>query len=242
MTRKSLRKVAFLDTNVLHFLDLYLRCAKDHGLFPFADDLILAEKHLNASAEYNALRTRLQQGLRTVVFFQRKSIRVEYSAFSELELMAGRAQGKAIVKAATEGIPDRMWSRLTDRDIGDRLLAPDLSGIGEKVKGLRSLLDEAGIDAGVGRTDRTRDVLELAKEVMGLVYMTPDDSMIYAGALVSEADHLISADAYFRNATTRLRTDKFLRATLKARIVAILSKDAESVILPDAKNVPSETA
>lgn len=47
MTTKSLRKMAFLDTNVLHFANLYLRQAKDGDLFPFGGDLAATSNELN---------------------------------------------------------------------------------------------------------------------------------------------------------------------------------------------------
>ena len=100
MTTTPLRKVAFLDTNVLHFVGLYLRRARDQGLFPLVgDDVAAAKRHLSDTIENDALKSSLNKGLRVVAHLQSKNIRIEYSAVSELELMEGRARGKALEKA-----------------------------------------------------------------------------------------------------------------------------------------------
>ena len=240
MTTTPLRKVAFLDTNVLHFMDLYLRHAKEGGLFPFGGDPAAAEKHLNATIKYKSLKSSLNKGLNVIEHLRRENCRAEYSSASELELMAGRARGKAIEKAAAEGIPDRMWTRLSESEISDRLIATDLIAIGETVEGFRALLHDADIDTTVGRSDRSRDVLELAKDVMGIVYMSAMDSIIYAGALVAEADHVISYDRYLKETVNRLKTKESLREArwkLESRTAAVLSREPKSITLPNAVDV-----
>ena len=199
MMATSLRKVVFLDTNVLHFVSLYLSRAKEHGLFPFGGDEAAAEKYLSNMAEADLAKS-LGKGLRVVLSLRRNDHRVEYSTASELELLAGRAKGKAIVRAAAEGVPDRMLSRSrhAEKDIAERLLASDFTQIAEDVDGLSSMLQDAGIDATVSNTDRGRDVLAIAKEVMGLVYLSVIDSVIYAEAIAAQADQMISADDYLR--------------------------------------------
>ena len=243
MTATSLRKVVFLDTNVLHFVGLYLSRAKEHGLFPFGGDEAAAEKHLSSMAEPDLAKS-LGKGLRVVMSLRRDDPRVEYSTASELELLAGRAKGKAIEKAAAEGVPDRMWSRLGEKDIAERLRASDFTQIAEGVDGLRSMLQDAGIDATVSNTDRGRDVLAIAKEVMGLVYLSVIDSVIYAEAIAAQADQIISADDYLRRTVHRIKKDvsaKGTRARLQERVAVLLSRDPRSVTLPDSAPVPSQS-
>ena len=243
MTPTSLRKVVFLDTNVLHFVGLYLSRAKEHGLFPFGGDEVAAEKHLSSMAEANLAKS-LRKGLRVVMSLRRDDPRVEYSTASELELLAGRAKGKAIEKAAAEGVPDRMWSRLGEKDIAERLRASDFTRIAEGVDGLSSMLQDAGIDATVSNTDRGRDVLAIAKEVMGLVYLSVIDSVIYAEAIAAQADQIISADDYLRRTVHRIKKDvsaQGTRARLQERVAVQLSRDPGSVTLPDSAPVPSQS-
>ena len=98
MTATSLRNVVYLDTNVLHFVGLYLSRAKERGLFPFGGDAAAAEEYLSGMTETD-LAGSLGKGLRVVISLRRDDPRVEYSTASELELLAGRARGKAIEKA-----------------------------------------------------------------------------------------------------------------------------------------------
>ncbi len=237
MTATSLRKVVFLDTNVLHFVSLYLSRAKEHNLFPFGDDPAAAEDHLRLMPETD-LAGSLGRGLRAVMSLRHDSPLVEYSTGSELELLVGRARGKAIEKAAAEGIPDRMWTRLREKDIDKRLLPDDRTQIAGGVDGLGGMLQAAGIEATVSSPARGRDVLAIAKEVMGLVYLSVIDSVIYADAIAAQAHQIISEDRYFRKTVQRVKRDPSLGPHLQERTAVLLSRDPESVILPDAESVP----
>ena len=242
MTATSLREVVFLDTNVLHFIGLYLTRAKDHGLFPFGSDEAAAEKHLSGMPEADLAKS-LRKGLNVVSSLRRENPRVEYSTASELELLVGRARGRAIEKAAAEGIPDRMWTRLRDENIGRRLRASDLTAVTTTVDGLGHALQEAGIDATVSNADSARDVLGIARELMGLVYLSVIDSVIYAEAIAAEADRIISADDYLRKTVNRIRNDaswREARERLQERVAALLSRAPGSVTLPDAVKVPGK--
>lgn len=242
MTATLLRKVVFLDTNVLHFVGLYLSQAKERGLFPFGGDVAAAEKYLSSMTEADLAKS-LGKGLRVVMSLRRDNPRVEYSTASELELLAGRAKGKAIEKAAAEGVPDRMWSRLGEKDIAERLRSSDFTRIAGGVDRLGGMFQDAGIDATVSNTDRGRDVLAIAKEVMGLVYLSVIDSVIYAEAIAAQADQMISADDYLRRTVHRIKEDvsaKGTRARLQERVAVLLSRDPGSVILPDSEPVPSQ--
>ncbi len=243
MTGTSLRKVVFLDTNVLHFVSLYLSRAKQGGLFPFGGDEAAAEKYLSSMTEADLAKS-LGKGLRVVMSLRRDNARVEYSTASELELLAGRAKGKAIEKAAVEGVPDRMWSRLSEKDIAERLRASDFAQIAVGVDGLTGMLQDADIDATVSNTDRGRDVLAIAKEVMGLVYLSVIDSVIYAEAIAAQADRMISADDYLRKTVHGIKTDvspEGTRARLQERVAVLLSRDPGSITLPDAEPLPSRS-
>lgn len=242
MTATSLRKVVFLDTNVLHFVGLYLSRAKNRGLFPFNGDAAAAEEFLSGMTEADLARS-LGKGLRVVMTLRRDNPRVEYSTVSELELLVGRARGKAIEKAAAEGIPDRMWTRLGDKDIGERLLASDFTQIAEGVDGIGGILQDAGIDATVSNPDRARDVLAIAREVMGLVYFGVIDSVIYAEAIAAQADQVISTDDYLRKTVHHIKEDTSpdgIRARLQERVAVLLSRDSGSVTLPDAEPLPGK--
>ena len=242
MTTRSLRKVVFLDTNVLHYVGLYLSRAKADNLFPFHGDDATAVKELNGVAD-NVLKKGLQKGLRVVKSVKHDNPRVEYSTVSELELLAGRARGKAIEKAAAERIPDRMWSRLGEKDIRERLLANELRQIATSVDDLGEIFREAGIDATVSSSDRGRDVLAIAKEVMSLDYVSVTDSLIYAEAVVAQADQFISGDEYLRKTVKAIKEDGLPSGRggqLRQYVAAVLSRDLRSVVLPNAEPLPAK--
>ena len=140
----------------------------------------------------------LGKGLAAVEILAHPDIRVEYSSISELELMNGRARGKAIENAAKEGVPDRIWNRFDGNEIRARLTTADLANIRTGVEGLGPVLNRAGILATVSDVYRTRDVLDLAKGIIGLVYLGFVDGVIYSSALIAGVDYMITEDKFFR--------------------------------------------
>ena len=237
MNSNPSQTVAFLDTNVVHYIDLYLARAQKDGLFPFSAGPQRAGKQLDAVPE-TKLREHLKKGLNIVDNLSQEGCRVEYSPASEIELVVGRARGKAIEKAAREGIPDRMWTRLRETDISERLEQGDLEDIRARVVSIGQKLDDAGIDATAMDARRTNDALELALSIVGHVYMGVIDSVIYANALVSQADHLVSDDGYFAKTVNSINTGgqpfRDVRRRVMERVAALLLVDAEAVALPDA--------
>lgn len=241
MTEEDRTVVVFLDTNALHFIHLYLTLAEEQRLYPFApEEAAIAEAKEHLGREHgDELGERLKQGLDIVASLAKPDVRVEYSPVSELELMAGRARGRAMENAAREGIPDRMWTRFHEEEISARLNAADLTDIRARVEGLGSALERAGIPATMSDPGRTRDVLDLAKGIAGLVYLGMADSVIHASALVAGADYLITTDKYFRKTVNRIRTGPKpydeVRRKLQALIGQITLDRPDDIDLPEAE-------
>ena len=240
MTEEDRTVVVFLDTNALHFIHLYI-WTKEQGLDPASTqgDGVAEAKKQTAKHRGN-LEKGLEQGRKIVASLARPDVRVEYSPVSELELMAGRARGRAVENAAKEGIPDRMWTRFREEEISARLTTADLTDIRTKVEGLGSALERAGILAAVSDPGRTRDVFDLAKDITGLVYLGMADSIIYASALVAGADYLITRDGYFRKTIKCIRNDPKpydeIRRKLRERIARITLEAPNDVGLPEAQS------
>ena len=233
--------VAFLDTNALHLIHLYLTRAEEQNLYPFApgEGASTEAKEQLRELRDDSLKRSLEQGLDIVACLSSPDVRVEYSPISELELMAGRARGRAIENAAKEGIPDRMWTRFSEREISRRLTTEDLASIRTRVEGLGPALEKAGILATVSDPDRTRDVLDLAKGIAGLVYLSLADSVIYASTLVARADCLITRDDYFRKTVNCIRNGRGsydeVKQKLRILIEQITLERPDDVTLPEAK-------
>ena len=236
MTERIYPKIAYLDTNTLHFVSLYLEQAKTHNLYPLGGATTKAADHIGNIAE-KGLQRSLKKGLGSVKYLLQHEVRVEYSPASELELLVGRARGMAIENAAREGIPDRMWTRFHDKEIGARLIEMDLTHIRGGVADLGSRLEKAGIDVTISDSRKTNEILELARDVTGLVYMGVTDSVIYASALVAEADYLIADDEYLRNTTNHIRGGQqpFSEITrlLRDRVAKVLSRVPGQIMLPE---------
>ena len=240
MNEEDRRQVVFLDTNALHYMHLYLMHACSERLYPFcpnngsADE---ARQHLRIVASGN-LRDSLSKGLEAIVDLSTTDSQVEYSPVSELELIAGRARGRAIEKTAKEGIPDRMWTRFHGEEISARLNTEDLVEIGTKITSLSTLLDEAGVQATVSNPDRVSDVFDLAKRIGSLIYVGFADSVIYASAVVAGADYLMTFDDYLRKTVNRIRTGPRpyddIKERLRIVVGEILLADAAGVTLPEA--------
>ena len=208
MVEDSSRELAFLDTNTLHFMDCYLHYSSAEGLSPTSDeDLIELERRL-ARVVDQALRRSIRNGMKTINWLLSEDVKIEYSPISELELISGRARGAAVLNAAREGIPDRMWTRIGDADVRRRVAAEELGAIGSRLGRLSDQLDALGIStlrADAHADARADDVWELARGLAELVYLSPNDGIIYAGALQVQADYLITSDEYFRRTANEIR-------------------------------------
>lgn len=198
MNEEGRRRVVFLDTNTLHHMHLYLTHASNESLYPFCPNDGTADeaKARLRTLTPKKLRESLGKGLEVIAELSASDFQVEYSPVSELELIAGRARGRAIETAAKEGIPDRMWTRFRDEEVGSRLNKEDLEEIGAGIVSLSASLEKAGMSVTVNDPGRTRDVFTLARNIGSLVYLGFADSVIYASALVAEADYLMTFDKY----------------------------------------------
>ncbi len=244
--QQTLQKIAFLDTNILHYIGIYLEYAKERGLYPegIKEEAI---KIVNEQAGAE-LKRRLKQGLETVAFLaaQGVDVQVQYSPISELELLNGRAKGKAILNAAEEGIPDRMWWRFREEEIRQRVGPTDLEKVKEGVDELASMLERSGIAVKTNDRDHTRDVLELAKGINGLIYMETMDSIIYASALVARADYLFTADQYLRNTVNFIcrpggsASYEEIGEKLRQLVVNITLGNADGVEWPSAHRITAD--
>ena len=107
------------------------------------------------------------------------------------------------------------------------------------MEGLGPALERAGIPATVSDPDRTRDVLDLAKGIAGLVYLGMAASVIHASALVAGADYLITTDTYFRKTVNRIRTGQEpydeAKWKLRDRIAQTTLVRPVDIALPEAK-------
>ena len=242
MNKEADQTVVFLDTNALHYVHLYLMDAEERSLYPFApgeDAFVEAKKHV-ANVQDRSLRRGLRPGLDIVSSLSGSDmdVRVEYSPISELELIVGRTRGKTVLKLAKEGVPERIWSKIFEEDINSRLDIEDFRNVKAGVDEIGKKLEKAGIQATSSNPTRTQDVLELAKEIAGLVYLESADNVIYASAIVAGADYVITRDKDLRDTINRIKDGQHrydeIRNRLRPLIARITLEDPDDVTLPKA--------
>ena len=238
------QKVAFLDTNVVHYIGLYLKYAKDEDLFPWdsaeEDDESAVTRASRAvdSIEENNLADALKKGLATVAMVATEALSVQYAAVSQLELLTGRAKGQAILDAAGEGLPARMWSRFSEDEIARRVSIERLTDIKADVNNLTEMLGDARIAVVESRLGPTVEVLGLAMGINGLVYVDAMDSIIYANALLSQADYLYTADGYLKRTVNRIANPEQgsrylqIKEQLRQLVGALILTAPSRVVLP----------
>ena len=91
-----------------------------------------------------------------------------------------------------------------------------------------------------------RDVLDLAKGINGLVYMEAMDSIIYANALLAEADLLFTRDRYLQKTVNLIHdprgSDRYRRIQrkLKGLVGKTVLRDADEIRLPSAHTITAD--
>ena len=242
--QSAFQKLAFLDTNTLHYIGIYLVYAKENNLYPRGLKEA-AKENVNDLADTN-LKKGLKRGLETIYFLSTQDVQVQYAPVSELELLIGRTKGKAIMSAAEEGVPDRMWSRFREDEIRERVGPTDLAIIQSRIDRLTSMLEESDVAVKTSHSDQASDALELAKGINGLVYMGAMDSIIYASALVAQADYLFTADEHLKKTVNYIYSPcgksryEGIRRLLQQLVSRIILGNADDIQLPRAHTVTGE--
>lgn len=239
--------VGFLDTNVLHFVSLYLQFARTNDLFPLEQEDGGGERVRDAvrrtkEESERGWRESLQDGLGVVYRARKEQIQIRYASVSELELMAGRMRGRALLRAADEGLPERMWTKFREEEIRRRLSAADATAIMAEVDSVATDLKAAGVLVDPGDTRDTRCILELAKTVTGLIYLQPADCIIFSAALVAQADELYTTDGYLRGTVNRISNpqgsdQQEVKEQVTERLASLMGWAEKEVTLPTARKI-----
>ena len=83
-----------------------------------------------------------------------------------------------------------------------------------------------------------RDVFDLAKKIVSLVYMDSTDCIIYASALLARADYFITRDGYLRKTINDIRDNVHVRDKLQATLRYDDELPRSFTILSDGKIDP----
>lgn len=217
----NVREVVFWDTNTLHYVDVYLQHAKENGLYPYGDPIDQSETVVKSTTDRN-LKTAYENGLAVLAFCRQERLAVSYSPVSELELIVGRAKGKALISAAEENIPERMWSRFQydEKYINRRLTPAILTMTVSHINDFASQLSSLDISVIEGAESGVTETWILARKLLSVMYMSVNDALIYASALLERARYIVTFDYYFRKTINRCHSGKY--ETARNSIAAVL--------------------
>lgn len=259
---RNRQRIAFLDTNVLHYLSLYFERVPDDRRYPTLD---IAERNetgggrqrieeslFERAADYIAsnkeggdaeLWEHVGKGLQAVKFLRgvrdRAPYQVEYAPVSELELIEGKVFGAAVQKYAREGAPYRMWSRRPrDEEVAVRVGPGQREDIYREVESLGKTLEEMGVRVADSRSETARDVMDLSREVMKFVHLSVCDAIVYASAMVAGADCVVTTDRHLWRVVTTIKGaesgggDAIYREAVVEIQRMLAGEGAEQVVLP----------
>lgn len=149
-----------------------------------------------------------------------------------------------MLDAADEGIPHRMWNRIDEFEIIDRLRAEVYQEVQQSISEIENQLRSAGIDIFEADPERMKLVWSMALQVLGFVFLDLGDCAVYASALLAEADEIITGDRYFRyvvNENAEVFPDENKRlyfqqakADLRQIVADAIGIDVSEVYLPKA--------
>ena len=135
--KRIFQKVVFLDTMTLHHIRLCLESAKKDNLqFPTHERRISNLRNHFSKVSEKPLKESLLKGLETIILLSKSDVQIEYTSFSELEMITGIAEGEARIRVAQEGIPHRMWSKFPESEVRDRIAVEDLAAIKDRIAAL----------------------------------------------------------------------------------------------------------
>ncbi len=199
--------VLFLDTNAFHYMRLYLGLVRKYKLRPIGKSTKDPDQVIRNEFKGRA-QDNVKQGRQIVEFLRSKcesGARVVYSPITCLELVAGLLRGKAIISAAREGTPQRMWNRIDEREILARLDEAAYRAAKGAAETCEVACEAYGIAVNRADPTRMRDVWILAEKMLEYVFLDAGDSLVFASSLLEMADEVITYDRYLRSIITSIQ-------------------------------------
>jgi hypothetical protein len=199
-TPAVIQPLLFLDTNALHFTRLYLAYAKKNNVAPFNGTPEDAEKQLKTEFgnRGDALKGFLKgkKVAETLAKETSDGKRIEYSPVARVEMHCGYLKGRAICAAAHQAMPSRWWSKIDDTEIFHRLDRAAYSEICSDAQQIEVLFGDAGILISETDPSNLREMWALTEAVLNVVFLDYGDCSIYAAAISSMADEILTYDGY----------------------------------------------
>ncbi|HZU44665.1 MAG TPA: hypothetical protein VE994_18450 [Terriglobales bacterium] len=239
----------FLDSNNLHWARLYIDFAEKHNLPPFsAAQMETADDTLKQHLAGRTLKDYIK-GRKLVGYLRKRcnedAARVEYSPMTILEITCGLLRGNAIREAAGQGVTNRMWAKMDELEVLERLQPNVYHEIQQHASDVAVQFQKVGITLETTSTDRLREAWSLAQSLLGHVYLEVGDALVVASALLAEADEIRSGDKYVRDVVNRIQNAdglvepekahyKVVQAEIKKAVAAIIGVGETDIGLPKA--------
>jgi hypothetical protein len=198
-TAPGLAPVVFLDTNAVQYATLTLSFASAHGIDLATEDVANIKAAVKAQGlgaeDYYAkgawiVRYLIRRASENAVYW--------YSPVTTLELLCGALRGEAVKRAANIGVPNRWFTHLAEPEVWTHLEPDGYAAVQTQRINVEALFDAANIVLNEQRLEK--EVWVIARTLMENVFIGVQDCVIYASALVAQADELITIDSFFRKA------------------------------------------
>jgi len=201
----ELRPTIFLDTNALHYMSSYLRWAERENLPPFQGGVTFEQaQNILRQRMPKVVSDNLLNGAKTLAHLQQQLKEhdpdIYTSRFAKAEVIYGVLEGRAYARMAREGLPFRMRQRARSELVSMYLESEDYRQVvGEWDNFLNLLQDKGGIVVlYVEDIEDFSRIAEVAEFLQSRIFMDVVDSWMYACALVTQAERIITFDTYFR--------------------------------------------
>ncbi|HEV2396594.1 MAG TPA: hypothetical protein VGS27_06620 [Candidatus Sulfotelmatobacter sp.] len=239
----------FLDSNNLHWARLYIDFAEQQNLPPFAlADLPSADDTLKQHFTGRTLKDYIK-GRKIVTYLRQRcsddAAQVEFSPITSLEITCGLLRGNAIREAAGEGVTHRMWGKIDELEILERLQANAYQEVHQHTSDVEPQFDKVGITLREISSDRLQEAWSLSRSILRYVYLEVGDALVVSSALLAEAEELLTGDRYVRDVVNRIQNAdglvepdksyyKPVQTAVKNAVAAIIGVAPEDIRLPRA--------
>ena len=200
--------VVVLDTNVLHWVRLFLSYAKGGRCYLYEEEHWSANKNcIKSKMEHKYEWEKLKFGGEALHFMRRNKVELARCSAVEAELFRLETYSHALRTAiSNSSICGRWFSHFGNEEVNQWARPQARQSVVESLDETFDELESFGIRVWDLEAAGSADVVRLARGIMALVYMDLMDSVIYANSLVASATHLVTSDGYFKRVANRFRT------------------------------------
>lgn len=205
------RKTVFLDSNYIIFLSLFIELCIAIDEDPANPSVLEGKTLADHGLQKKILEIdRLKDGKKLFDYLMMETQNdsdIISSRFCELEFLSLLLERRADKNLLTAGVPFRLRSKKHGLLYLSSLEPTDYTEVTHEYERLKDKLSEYGINMKILEdiSDYQSQIIETAKIVMGNIMIDVPDAIVYAGAVVAEADELLSTDETLTLIANRLR-------------------------------------